>query len=177
MLGVIKKKRMTEKQIQILDEYYTGKIRRIEFLQEFGKELEDIEFIKRELKQSIETKNIENIERSICLIWVYENHEQFIDQLNVLLVERNHKSHQAVTKAIQNLGNPKSLPFIKKAIESNFDYLEYTFSDSGVIAKWFSWALFSIGTEEAINLIKEYTKSEDEGIRNEMVYRLSKVKK
>lgn len=167
---------MTGKQIRILDEYYSGKLSRGRFFQEFGKEIEDIEFVKRELKQAIKSKNEDHIERAISLIWFYHDYSKFIDELNCLLVEPNHKSHQVITKTIQDLKNPKSVPFIKMALESNFEYLKYTFSDSDAIAKWFSWALFSIGTEEAINLIKEYTKSEDEGIRNEMIYRLNKVK-
>jgi len=165
---------MTKRQIHILDEYYSGKIPRDKFLQKFGKEIEDVEFIKKELKESIESKNLESIERAISLMWFYKDCEPFIDELNILLLEPNHRSHQVVTKKIQDLANPKSVPFIKKALESNFDYLAYTCSNSGAIAKWFSWALFSIGTEDAINLIKEYTKSEDEEIRNEMIYRLNK---
>lgn len=170
-----KKDIMTDKQIQILSDYHSRKIPRGEFLQEFGKEIEDVKFIKKEIKTSIKTKNEENIERAISLIWFARNYEEFIDELNILLLEPNHRNHQLITKTIQDLGNPKSIPFIKKALETNFDYLEYTCSNSDVIAKWFSWALFSIGTENAINVIKEYTKSEDDGIRDEMIYRLNKL--
>ena len=167
---------MTKKQIQILDEYYSGKMPREKFLLEFGVEIEDTEFIRKELIQSIETKNEERIERAISLIWFSSDYGKFIDELNILLLEPNHKSHQVVTKTIQDLGHPKSIPFIRKALETNFDYLEYTCSESDAIAKWFSWALYSIGTEEAINTIRDYTESQDEGIRNEMIYRLNKVK-
>lgn len=168
---------MTEKQIQILDNYYSSKISRDNFLQEFGKDIEDADFIKRELREAIESKEEESIGRAINLMWFYKDYEQFIDELNILLLEPNHRTHQMIAKTIQDLKNPKSVPFIRRALESNFDYLEYTCSESNVIAKWFSWALFSIGTNEAINLIEEYTKSDDEGIRNEMIYRLDKVKK
>jgi len=171
----MKKDIMTDKQIQILSDYHSGKIPRGELLQEFGKEIEDVKFIKKEIKTSIKTKNEENIGRAISLIWFARNYEEFIDELNILLLEPNHRNHQLITKTIQDLGNPKSVPFIKKALETNFDYLAYTCSDSDVIAKWFSWALFSIGTANAINVIKEYTKSEDYGIRNEMIYRLNKL--
>ena len=44
---------MTKKQIQILDEYYSGKMPREKFLLEFGVEIEDTEFIRKELIQSI----------------------------------------------------------------------------------------------------------------------------
>lgn len=168
---------MTKKQIQILDDYYSSKISKNKFLQKFGKDIEDADFIKRELREAIKSKDEEKIERAINLMWFYKDYEQFIDELNILLLEPNHWTHQMIAKTIQDLKNPKSIPFIRKALESNFDYLEYTCSESNVIAKWFSWALFSIGTNEAINLIEEYTKSDDEGIRNEMIYRLDKVKR
>lgn len=170
---------MTKKQIQILNDhsYYFGEISREEFIQQFGPEVNDISFIKKEVIEAIKSKNKENIEGTIKLIWFHGKHEEFIDELNLLLVEPNHISHQVITKQLQDLANPKSIPFIKQVLESNFDYLEYTCSESESIAKWFSWALFSIGTKEAIALIKEYTKSNDEGIRNEMIYRLKKVNK
>lgn len=171
----MKKDIMTEKQIQILSDYHSGKMPRGKFLQEFGKEIEDVKFIKEEIKASLKTKNEENIERAISLMLFAGNYNQFIDELNILLLDPNHRNHQLITKTIQDLGNPKSVPFIKKVLETNFDYLEYTCSDSDVIAKWFSWALFSIGTDSAINVIKEYARSEDNGIRNEMIYRLNKL--
>lgn len=68
-----------------------------------------------------------------------------------------------------------TVPFVRKVLESNFDHLEYSCSETGVIAKWFSWLLFAIGTDEAIELMKEYSSSPDEGIRNEMLNRLKKV--
>ena len=136
-----------------------------------------LEFIKRVLNNSINTKNKEDIEQAINLLWLHGDYTEFVDELNILLLEPNHTTHQAITKAIQDLKNPKSVPYIRKALESNFDYLEYTSSDSEVIAKWFSWALYSIGSKEAIELIKEYTKSNNEGIRKEMMYRLNKVNK
>ena len=98
-----------------------------------------------------------------------------ITLLNELLVTPGHEEHQQIAKLLQNIKSPSTIPFVRKALESNFDYLEYTCSDSNAIAKWFSWLLFSIGTEDAINLIKEYTQSTDKGIRKEMIYRLSQI--
>ena len=119
-------------------------------------------------------------ERHIKLLQEIEKGRISIDDstitlLNELLVSPGHEEHQQVAKLLQNIKSPSTIPFVRKALESNFDYLEYTCSDSNAIAKWFSWLLFSIGTEDAINLIKEYTKSTDKGIRKEMIYRLSKV--
>jgi len=169
------KEPMTKNQLHLIDKYYLGGISRDKFLKEFGGEIENPEFIREELKKAINSKDEDQIERAINLMWLHNDNKQFIDELNILLLDTNHTRHQEIAKTIQDLANPKSIPFIKKALESKFDYLQYTCSESDAIAKWFSWALFSIGTKEAINIIKEYTESDDEGIKNEMIYRLKKV--
>lgn len=43
------------------------------------------------------------------------------------------------------------------------------------MAKWFSWALFCIGTKEAIEVMKEHANSKAKGIKYEMRYRLKKI--
>jgi hypothetical protein len=73
------------------------------------------------------------------------------------------------------LKTPSSVPFIRKVLESKFEGIPYNGSNSRSMAKWFSWALYSIGTEEAIEVIKDHANSEDEGIREEMRYRLKKL--
>ncbi len=97
------------------------------------------------------------------------------DVLNALLLMPGHELHQEVTRAIQELGSPLSVPCIRAVLEGGFDFLEYTCSDDNVIAKWFSHALASIGTPEAIELIKEYADSGNAGIASEMRYRLGKL--
>ncbi len=57
-----------------------------------------------------------------------------------------------------------------------FEHLAYTASEPGVIAKWFSWLLFEIGTEEAISVLRQYTQSQDPAVATEMRYRSSKLK-
>jgi hypothetical protein len=82
-----------------------------------------------------------------------------------------------VAKALQDhVKSSSSIPFVEQALATRFDYLTYTCSDSGVIAKWFSWLLFEIGTPEAIAVMRRYADDPDEGIREEMRYRLAKVK-
>ncbi|MCW3465963.1 HEAT repeat domain-containing protein [Chitinophaga nivalis] len=96
--------------------------------------------------------------------------------LNELLITPGHYQHQAIAKLLQDIKSPTTIPFVKQALESHFDYLEYTCSDDNVIAKWFSWLLYEIGTPDAIHLIAQYTQSTNEGIRYEMSYRLNKIK-
>lgn len=135
----------------------------------------EVAAIKDKIRKLIVSENWNDLDSAINLIWASQKQEQFLDLFNELLITPNHRQHQVITMKIQKIGSPTSIPFIQKALESGFDYLEYTASESAAIAKWFSWALFEIGTQEAIDLMKKHTKSADEGIRNEMLYRLGKV--
>lgn len=101
--------------------------------------------------------------------------DNFIDLLNNLLINPHHRSHQYVARLIQEQESPSSIPYIKQVIDSGFVDLEYTCSEPEVIAKWFSHALAAIGTDEAINLMRNYTESTTKGIRDEMKYRLDKI--
>jgi hypothetical protein len=101
--------------------------------------------------------------------------ENFTDILNELLISPRHRCHQAVAKTLQDIASPSTIPFVRKALDCKFDYLAYTCSEDVVIAKWFSWLLFSIGTNEAIAMIEEYSHSENQGISKEMRYRLKRL--
>ncbi|TDR42997.1 hypothetical protein DFR29_1071 [Tahibacter aquaticus] len=98
-----------------------------------------------------------------------------VDVLNQLLLMTGHELHQKVAWEIQQLGSPSSVPFIRQVLERGFEPFDYTFSESGVIAKWFSHALAAINTPESIALIREFTRSEDKEVAEEMAYRLERL--
>lgn len=131
--------------------------------------------IEAKVREAIKNGDLEELDDAIFEMLYSGENTKNVDILNELLLVQFHHHHQAITKALQDIKSPSSIPFIKKVLESNFDYLEYTCSESDAIAKWFSWALYCIGTQEAIDLMKEYANSEDEGIREEMRYRLNKL--
>jgi hypothetical protein len=134
------------------------------------------EILISKIEKAISKNDNESLQSLMEELELVEMSPEFISILNQLLVNKNHKKHQFITRCIQDLKSPTSISFIQKALESNFDYLQYTCSEDIVIAKWFSHALAKIGTTEAINLMKFYTKSENEGIKTEMMYRLNKLK-
>lgn len=125
-----------------------------------------------EAMKSAKNKTLNSL---INLIYLCDDKTPFVDVLNELMLNPNHKSHQFVVKTLQHLKQPSSVKFIERALETDFKYLDYTASEPEVIAKWFSWALFSIGTEEAVNALKKYAQSNNAGIKKEMMYRLSKL--
>lgn len=97
------------------------------------------------------------------------------DILNHLLVMPGHKLHQEVTRDIQDIRSASSVPYIRRVLADGFEMFEYTWSEPGVIAKWFSHALADIGTPEAISVIEEFARSSDREVSDEMAYRLRRL--
>jgi len=112
---------MTEKQIELIRKYYSGKLVKENLFKEFGNEILEIKFVKEEIRKSFLSKNSDNTNRAISLIWFQEDYEPFIDELNMLLLDPYHTSHQVITKTIQDLKNPTSIPFIRKALKTRCD--------------------------------------------------------
>lgn len=167
---------MTDKDKQLLIDLDYGRISYDELLERFSTNIkQDSEFVRKEMYTAIESADSEKIGMTLPLIWLSGDIDKYVDILNELLINPNHRKHQEIAKGLQDHPSPTTVSFVRKVLEINFDYLEYTYSESNTIAKWFSWLLYSIGTMEAIDLIKEYSNSSDEGIRNEMLYRLKKA--
>ncbi|HEX5001694.1 MAG TPA: hypothetical protein VFW78_04300 [Bacteroidia bacterium] len=167
---------MTEIEKQLLADLDYGKITLEEFHNWFPVDLEnDSIYIRNEIGEAISRGDFNSLEKAISLIWLSGNPSKITDLLNELLINPNHKSHLRIEKTLQVIKSPTTVPYVKKALETNFDYLQYTFSNDEVLAKWFSWLLAEIGTEEAINLIREYSNSPNEGIKKEMLYHLKRI--
>ncbi len=95
--------------------------------------------------------------------------------LNELLVTPGHHHHQRVARELQRHAHPSTVPFAAKALAQGFEHLEYTASEPGVIAKWFSWLLCEIGTPDAIAVLQEYAQADEPEVAAEMRHRLSKM--
>lgn len=168
---------MTDTERELVTKVNSGQLTTEQFHQQFPVDIrKSKDYVIREIRIAIDNENIDELELAISLIWLAGTDKQFVDILNELLIYPNHRSHQFVTKTIQEIKSPSSVPFIRQVLQNNFQFLAYTCSDSDAIAKWFSWALYSIGTTDAIELMREYSNSSDEGIRKEMIYRLNKVR-
>lgn len=104
-----------------------------------------------------------------------EDPDERADVLNNLLVMPGHELHQEVTREIQKLRSPSSVPYIRQILTAGFGMLEYTCSEPGVIAKWFSHALADINTPESIALIRAFASASDPEVAKEMEYRLRRL--
>lgn len=93
-----------------------------------------------------------------------------------LLLLTDHLEHEEIIRFLQDAADPYAINFLKKAVflKPQLKYLDY--DDYGAYYKKIFWALQEIGTKEAIEVIKEFTMSEDSIIKKEATYRLSKYK-
>jgi HEAT repeat protein len=132
-----------------------------------------------QLARAMQQQDVDEIDRLVYLH--YDSVQQYdsaqrgasLDVLHELLLQPGHQSHQRVVFTLQALKDPRSVPFLQQALAAPFDYLDYTCSESQVIAKWFSHALLAIGTPEAIQVLREFARSPDPGIREEMQARIT----
>jgi HEAT repeat protein len=160
-----------------IKKYYNLEIDRDQFDRLFPADLlANQSFALSMIDAALVSKDQEELDLAIWfLLFFHKDKPESIDVLNELLVNPDHKMHQVITKRLQDLKSPSSIPYIRQVLEGGFDFLAYTGSESRAIAKWFSHALASIGTPEAIQLIEQFSHSEDEGVRDEMRYRLKKI--
>ncbi|GAA3513943.1 hypothetical protein GCM10022393_29710 [Aquimarina addita] len=144
------------------------------------KELSNIisnkKYVQGFMNSALNSKSEKAITAAVTMYWLCYERIDLEKEFNKLIISPYHKSHQTLIKHLQDkLKYPSSVNYIKIALTSNFDYLQYTYSEDGVIAKWFSHALLAINTKASIDLIKEFTQSENLEINEEMKYRLSKI--
>ncbi len=116
---------MTEKDKKLLIEFENGEITADNFLNQFSVELKsDNHFIYTEIQTAIESDDPAKLKLVIPLIWISDDISRFLDLLNELLINPNHKSHQRIAKTLQDkLPRPTTVPFVRKVLETNFDYL------------------------------------------------------
>lgn len=95
--------------------------------------------------------------------------------LHKLVCHNRHRHHQYVVRAIQDLADPRSVTVLRDALVEGFDVYADTASLSGVIAKWVSNALAAIGTSDAIETLKTFSRSSDPAMAQEMRYRVMRI--
>jgi HEAT repeat protein len=129
-----------------------------------------------QLAHAVQQTDAAEVERLVDLLDDSTQRAACLDVWHMLLLAPFHYSHQRVTMILQRLADPQSIPFLRQALATGFEYVAYTQSEDAVIAKWFSHALFAIGTPDAIQVLREFAQSDNPGIRTEMQYRLAKLR-
>lgn len=123
----------------------------------------------------IRRKSASDVESILILMDIFEFEDKFPDSLHKLILEPWHYSYENITHMLQDRMDPASIPFIRAAMHNKYAALEYT-GGTGQFIGQCGHALWSIGTPEAIQVIKELSEtSEDPIIRAEMTYRLRRI--
>lgn len=117
----------------------------------------------------------QDLDLAIELLWLAGDPTPHRELLEALLVHPGHHHHQAVTRALQRIAAPASVPALRRALAAGFDHLAYTCSEPATIATWFSWALAAIGTDEAIAALREHAASSDPEVAAAMRHRLRRL--
>lgn len=111
----------------------------------------------------------------LCMCCAMTDRAAKVRTLSRLLLIPTHRHHQEVTMEIQQMRDPGGIAAIRATLAKGFGDFAYTGSDDNVICKWFGHALWKIGTQEAIAVIREHADSPNPLIAQEMRYRLERI--
>ena len=169
---------MTEELKQNIIDFQLGKLSREVLLSKLPN---DTESKSKELRKIIEniivTKNSKDIELGITLLWLVEENNEFTDLIHRLILEPWHTKYEDLIHDLQSRKENSSVPIIKKAIQQKYDFLESYETGSGQFISQCGYALFSIGTNDAIRAITDLSNSDNEMIKREMRYQLKRLEK
>lgn len=135
------------------------------------------QYIISETEAAIPKRDWERWCALLQMSYFIEDEQIQAETLGNLLLMPGHDRHQEITRDMQDLGHPASIPYIGKMLETQYAFLTYTCSEDQVITKWFSHALADIGTPEAIAMMCKFALSPNRGIARGMRYRLQRIRK
>lgn len=103
------------------------------------------------------------------------NRHRYLDAERRRLLNTDHEEHEEILRLVQDYPENDSVPFLRGAIElkPQLGYLKY--DDYGAFYKKCLWALQDIGTSDALALISECAKSDDEALHAQAEYRLKRI--
>jgi len=169
---------MNNKIESIVKRYWKKEIDKEEFVRQIqlkiGNKKEDVENL---FERIIRNRNADELEYGLVILYAIEENNDMIDIIHKLLLEPWHREYEELTHDLQKRKRPESIPFLKQAIQNKYEYLESYGTGTRQLINQCGHALKSIGTEEAINSIRELSKSDDPIIKDEMLYRVSRIER
>ncbi|MGO4290370.1 hypothetical protein [Chitinophaga sp. RAB17] len=111
----------------------------------------------------------------LLILCKVEKENEHTSLLNQLMLEPWHCSYEDIVHMLQQRKDPESIPYIRTAMQQKYPCLEAYGTGTRQLINQCGWALYSIGTDEAITTIRELSASDDPVLRDEMCYRLSRV--
>jgi len=169
---------MTEELRQNIIDFRLGKLSKNELTTRLPFDVEKKhENLKILIDGIIESKDSEDVELGLTLIRLLEVNKEFTDLIHKIIVQPWHSRYEELIHDIQKRKENKSVPIIKEVIQYKFDFLESYETGTGQFISQCGYALFSIGTDDAINTITELSNSDNEMIKREMNYQLKRLAK
>ena len=166
---------MNENDKQLIMKLWTGEIKPEELANGFSTNLiENPGYVFELIDQARDKRDSEAMQYISGLFVLFEK-EELLDVFNKLITEDWHKEHEDIIGTLQAWKDPSSIKPIVTSVNNNYQHLRDA-CDIGSYAKKCSWALYSIGTKEAFNAIEELSKSQDEEVKDQMIYRLKRIR-
>ena len=167
---------MQEEIKTLVRQYYRKELTKELFQQ---KVREKIGFQKTDFKQFflqiLQSKNAGDLEFGLVILYALEENNDMLDLLHQTLLEPWHREYEALAHELQRRKRPESIPFLKEAMQQKFPYPESYGTGTGQFINQCGHALWSIGTKEALDVIRELSQSDDPVLKDQMLYRLSRI--
>ena len=168
--------KMDEEIKELVKLYTSGTIGKTQFVsdikEEIGRGLDDF---KNWFQLIIQRKDNKELEFGLTILYAFEKENNCIDIVHQLILEPWHDRYEQLAHDLQARKKVESIPYLKEAMQCKFDFLESYSTGTRQFINQCGHALGSIGTEEAISVIRELSHSQDDILRDEMRYRLSKI--
>ena len=169
---------MTEELKQNIIDFQLGKLSREALLSILPN---DNEAKSKELRKIIDnviiSKISNDVELGLTLLWLVEENNEFTDLIHRLILEPWHTRYEDLIHDLQCRKDNSSVPIIKKAIQQKFAFLESYETGTGQFISQCGYALYSIGTDDAIRAITVLSNSDNVMIKREMNYQLKRHEK
>ncbi|MGC4102856.1 hypothetical protein [Ferruginibacter sp.] len=132
--------------------------------------------VRNTFAELLESKDSKEVYYALDLLWIFEEKkDEYIDLLHTLLLEPWHSQYENLAHNLQYRKNPLSIPYLKAAMQKKYDSLESYGTGTRQFINQCGHALWSINTKEAIDTIRELSTAADPVLKDEMLYRLSRI--
>lgn len=167
---------MTNQIKAIVTKYWQGELDKTAFVRQIQLEIgHGKEAVQALFEPIIQNQDIDALEYGLVILFAIEEQNEMIDIVHTLLLEPWHREYEELAHNLQSRRCVESIPFLRQAIQKKYPFLESYETGTRQFINQCGHALRSIGSAEALETIKALSKSKDPIIRDEMLYRLSRI--
>ncbi|OEK08059.1 hypothetical protein A8C32_16525 [Flavivirga aquatica] len=157
---------MTEDKKELITNFSLKKITKEEFFKQFKVEKNIKDYILDSLNNAYANKKEDVLEHALLL---YFNLNDFkfdnsnTELLGEILLEEWHNNHEDLAMIFQDMRDPRSIPFLEKAMNLNLEYLDY--NDGESLIRKCAYALGDIDNSISWDKINSLLSSDNPIIR------------